>query len=335
MNKPFTNFLVGIILLGLIPVATVAQQSAKLRFNSNHKFKIVQFTDVHNIYGNENAAHAIENINEVLDAENPDLVIITGDLIFGKPAEESFRAVLDPMEKRGILFAVTFGNHDDENGLSREELLKIAQSYKYNCTSTVEGIYGVTNYALELKENASEKVAEVIYCFDSNSYSKVEGVKGYDWIRMNQIIWYQSQSKKYTAANGGKPVHSLAFMHIPVPEYGVAAADLNSHITGTRMESGGFPKLNSGLFTAMLEMGDVKGMFAGHDHDNDYVVMYYGIALAYGRYTGGNTVYNNLKPNGARVIELTEGSNSFRSYIYLRGGERIQDLIIPDFFIDK
>ena len=30
-------------------------------------------------------------------------------------------------------------------------------------------------------------------------------------------------------------------------------------------------KINSGLFTAMLEAGDVMGVFAGHDHDNDYV----------------------------------------------------------------
>ena len=53
-------------------------------------------------------------------------------------------------------------------------------------------------------------------------------------------------------------------------------------------------------------MGDVEGIFVGHDHDDDYAVMWHGVLLAYGRYTGGDTVYNNL-PNGARVIELTEG----------------------------
>ncbi len=64
----------------------------------------------------------------------------------------------------------------------------------------------------------------------------------------------------------------------------------------------------------MKEMGDIEGVFVGHDHDNDYAVMWQGILLAYGRYTGGNTVYNNLS-NGARIIELTEGEKGFRTWI--------------------
>lgn len=32
------------------------------------------------------------------------------------------------------------------------------------------------------------------------------------------------------------------------------------------------PQLNSGLFNAMLECGDVMGVFCGHDHNNDYAI---------------------------------------------------------------
>ena len=60
------------------------------------------------------------------------------------------------------------------------------------------------------------------------------------------------------------------------------------------------------MFAAMKEAGDVMGMFVGHDHDNDYAVMWKDILLAYGRFTGGNTEYNHL-PNGARIIVLDEG----------------------------
>ena len=62
------------------------------------------------------------------------------------------------------------------------------------------------------------------------------------------------------------------------------------------MEKACAPELNTGMFTAMKEAGDVMGMFVGHDHDNDYAVMWKGILLAYGRFTGGNTEYNHL-PN--------------------------------------
>lgn len=57
------------------------------------------------------------------------------------------------------------------------------------------------------------------------------------------------------------------------------------------------------MFAAMKESGDVMGIFVGHDHDNDYAVMWKGILLAYGRFTGGNTEYNHLS-NGARIIVL-------------------------------
>ena len=52
------------------------------------------------------------------------------------------RTVLNLVSKRKIPFAVTFGNHDNEQGLSREELLKIIQSVPFNLTQTTPGISG-------------------------------------------------------------------------------------------------------------------------------------------------------------------------------------------------
>ena len=88
---------------------------------------------------------------------------------------------------------------------------------------------------------------------------------------------------------------------------------------GTRMEQSYGPKLNTGMFAAMKEMGDVMGTFVGHDHDNDYSVIWNNILLSHGRFTGGNTEYNHL-PNGARVIVLNEGTRTFTSWIRQKGG---------------
>lgn len=88
------------------------------------------------------------------------------------------------------------------------------------------------------------------------------------------------------------------------------------------------------MFTAMKEAGDVMGIFVGHDHDNDYAVMWHGILLAYGRYTGGNTVYNHL-PNGARVIVLKEGQRTFDTWIDLAGGQQVNRSTYPDSFVKK
>lgn len=98
------------------------------------------------------------------------------------------------------------------------------------------------------------------------------------------------------------------------------------------MEKACAPELNTGMFTAMKEAGDVMGMFVGHDHDNDYAVMWKGILLAYGRFTGGNTEYNHLS-NGARVILMKEGARTFTTWIRLKGGEIIDKTVYPDSYM--
>ena len=308
-------------------------QQTLLKFNDNQKFKVVQFTDLHYIAGNERAQPALENIREVLEAEKPDLVFLTGDLIYGKPADKSIRELLEPIIDAKIPFAVTFGNHDDEYEFSRAELLAIIQTMPYNLTTTIDGLSGVTNYILPVKSSDKQKDAAVLYCFDSHAYCTLDDIKGYDYIKFDQIAWYRENSTAYTSQNGNNPLPSLAFFHIPLPEYALAASDETAMLTGTRKERVCSPVLNSGLFTAMREMKDVKGIFVGHDHDNDYAVYWKDILLAYGRYGGGNTVYNNLKPNGARVIELTEGEYGFRTWIRLKGGQIIHDIHSPQFFL--
>lgn len=309
-------------------------QTQTLQFNADKKFKIVQFTDVHFIYGNPKSDIALERINEVLDAEKPDLVLFTGDVIYGKPAEQSMRTVLNQVSERKIPFGVVFGNHDNEQGLTREELLGIIRSIPYNLTATTEGISGVTNYILPVKSADGRKDATVLYCIDSHSYSSIDGIGGYDYIKFDQIDWYRRNSAAYTQQNGGQPIPSLAFFHIALPEFNQAASDETAILTGTRKEKACAPQLNSGLFASMKEMGDITGVFVGHDHDDDYAVYWKGILLAYGRYTGGDTVYNNL-PNGARVIELTEGERSFNTWIRLKDGEIVQRVTYPTDFIKK
>lgn len=308
-----------------------AVQAQTLQFNAQGKFKIVQFTDVHYIADDPRSDIALERINEVLDTEKPDLVIFTGDVIYGKPAEKGLRTVLQTVADRKLPFAVTFGNHDDEQGLSRQELFDIIKGIPYNLTSTVEGLSGVTNFILPVRSSDGTRDAEILYVLDSHSYSQIKGIGGYDYIKFDQIQWYRQNSERLTAANGGNPIPSLAFFHIALPEYHQAVADESAPIFGIRKERACSPALNSGLFVAMKEMGDVQGIFVGHDHDNDYAVMWQGILLAYGRYTGGNTVYNNL-PNGARIIELTEGEKGFRTWIRTQAGTE-QEVTYPETFL--
>ena len=322
--------IMAVSVLMLAAALSMNAQKPVLKFNENGKFKIVQFTDTHIIAGDKRSDVAMERMAEVLDAEKPDFVIYTGDLIFGRPAKESLFQAIEPVLSRGIPFGVTWGNHDDEEGLTRQELFDLIKDIPTNLTNTVEGITGVTNYTVPVKTNKGNKDACVFYVIDSNSYSKMEEIEGYGWVAPDQINWYKEQSQAYTAANNGNPLPAIAFFHIPVPEYHEALADESNFMLGVRKEKACAPQVNSGLALAMLESRDVMAISVGHDHVNDYLVNWRNIMLCYGRYTGGSTVYNDVHGgNGARVFELTEGERSFKTWIRLKDGKLIHEFDYP------
>lgn len=327
------------ILFALLAAAVslpLLSQHKVLKFNQNGKFKIVQFTDVHYKQGLPESKVAIDLINEVLDAEKPDLVVFTGDIIWAEPVYKGLDEVFEPVAKRKILWAYVFGNHDDEFGVSRSQLMEYAMQKPY-CLARPgdKSLTGVGNYVLEVKDSSVDSVRTVLYFMDSGAYSPLKGIGGYNWFDYNQIDWYREQSKAYTKANNGTPYPGLAFFHIPLAEYAYMKAEKRDTIIGHKDEVECNGRLNTGMFSAMRQAGDVMGTFVGHDHDNDYIGMYYGIALAYGRYSGGKTVYNNLGLNGCRIIELTQNKREFDTYIRLLGGEKLFPVKYPDSFLKK
>lgn len=71
----------------------------------------------------------------------------------------------------------------------------------------------------------------------------------------------------------------LAYFHIPLPEY--ASFD-SSNFTGVKQEGISSASVNSGMFATMVESGDVKAVFTGHDHINDFCGELSGVHLCYG-----------------------------------------------------
>ncbi|MDO5523634.1 MAG: metallophosphoesterase family protein [Bacteroidia bacterium] len=313
MRKIVTCF---IILFGF-----VAANAQKLNFNNDGSFKIAQFTDVHYVHGNSKSDTALLAIQRVLDAEKPDMVIFTGDVVTGRPVKEGWDAITKPVIDRKIPFAVTLGNHDDENGATRMELEKLITGYPYNCNyPTAALLNGVMNNVIPVYGSEKDmQVKSLIYCFDSGAYSTMRDVPGYGWITTDIIDWYKKQSLHFTKQNNFEPLPALAYFHIPLPEYRLAFNDENNKRVGVRKENECPPDLNTGMFIAMKEMRDVMATFVGHDHVNDYIVNYYDIALAYGQFTGWRTTYVS-EMNGARIVQLKEGKREFDTWIRLLDG---------------
>ncbi|WP_219834160.1 metallophosphoesterase family protein [Paenibacillus sp. R14(2021)] len=289
----------------------------ELKYRPDGTFHILQFTDMHvkDGFEIEKDARTLALIEQIIAERKPDLIVLTGDVISSYDVEDqegTFRRAIAGVVRSGIPFAVIYGNHDSEKGITRRELNGILAEFESSLAEDgPEDIHGVGNYRLAIASSTGDADAAVLYFFDSGDYGP-DPVEGYGWIHPDQIQWYMAESSKSSRKNGG-PLPALAFFHIPIPEY--EQVSKHGTITGHKGEEVCCPKLNSGLFTAMLEMGDVMGTFAGHDHDNDYVGELYGIQLCYGRVTGHNT-YGKLE-RGARVIVLNEGERTFETWVQL------------------
>lgn len=309
------------IIISLLGIVTFTLHAQKLSFKKDGTFKIVQFTDMHYIHGNPKSDTTLLLISRMLDTEKPDMVVFSGDIVTGKPVREGWDAITKFVIDRKIPFAVTLGNHDHEQGVTREEIAGFVTSYPYNLnTLSIPGVSGVMNDVIPVY--GSEKhlnVSALVYCFDSGAYSTIGGVKGYGWITAGQIEWYKKQSLHYTLAHNFQPLPALAYFHIPLPEYRLAFNDEKNVRYGVRKEDECPPELNSGMFLTMREMGDIMATFAGHDHVNNYIVDYHGIALAYGHFSGWKTTYTP-EINGVRVVVLKEGKREFDSWLHQLDG---------------
>lgn len=298
----------------------------KFRFRPDGKFKVLQFTDTHYIAGNPKSERALKNVIQMLDIEKPDLVIHTGDIVYGNPADAAAREIFQPLVDRGVPFAVALGNHESDFAMKREEIFEVIRSIKGNINTPMRpDIYGCSNDVITL--SSENGVEQVFYLFDSGAYLECLGEKGYDYIRHNQIEWYRCHSEAITATNSGKPVSSLAFFHIPVREFCDAVRDTHRDMVGVFCEEPCPSRYNSGLVANFLEKGDVHSIICGHDHDNDFVLKHGNMFYLYGRFSGCDNEYNNIGPSGARIFEFTKGQPGYRTYIRKYGQDTIeQDL---------
>ncbi len=314
--------------------------SEKLRFNSDGKFKIMQIADVQE--GARVSPDTLRLIDLALKREKPDLVIFTGDQIYGvhpsfymrnkkELAKNTIKTIASAVDKHKIPFAVTFGNHDNQVGINNADQAEIYNTLNY----CVHGEYASKDdkgtFRLPLYDG--EKHIFDIYLIDSNGQS-VTGE--YMPVSEKQLSWFRKEREK--GKEDGKYTNSIVFQHIPVPEF----FDVLERVKfGTRgaveafrthkgefyklpqniINDGGFmgespaiPDKNSGEFEALKEKGNVLALVVGHDHINSFVGEKDGIKLIYTQCAGFN-VYGPKLNRGVRIIELDNiDLNTFNTY---------------------
>ena len=268
-----------------------------MRFNSGGKFKIMQITDIQEIP--DVSPDTIKLINAALEEEKPDLVVLTGDQIKGygvsykgkgdaliESVAETVGKLLKPVTDRHIPFAVTFGNHDRQVGISnKDQFEKIYKALPGCVGEQAEGIDGGGTYNIPILSSDGERTAFNLYLFDSGTDAKGGGYEPFD----PQIIdWYKKKRDELKAKNGDY-IPSLVFQHIPMFEHynvlkrvgkrekGAIPAfrihkgehykiDETKCVEGSvLLEPPSIPDINTGEFEALSEKDDVLGVYEPFD----------------------------------------------------------------------
>ncbi|CAA2965191.1 probable inactive purple acid phosphatase 28 [Olea europaea subsp. europaea] len=234
----------------------------------------------------------------MIELENPDFVAFTGDNIFGTSAidaaESLFRA-FSPVIKSGLPWAAVLGNHDQESTMNREEMMSFISLMDYSLSQTfptaadlsypakrnrVPKIDGFGNYNLRVWGAPGSHLANStvlnLYFLDSGDRTVVDGLRTYGWIKDSQPSWLCDISKE-------------------IQEY-VACSFVNS-----------------GVLKTLVSMGDVKAVFIGFDHPNDFCRNLDVIWFCYDGGFGDHGYGVAGWPRRARVIlaELGKGEKSW------------------------
>ncbi len=298
---------------------------APLRFRPDGTLTIAQFTDLHFLKCGEEDERTLALMGRVLDAERPDLVAYSGDMVSGWECTDPARALrmaLSPAVDRKVPFAAVFGNHDDEGPLTRAQLMAVMQDLP-GCRAEPgpAALPGVGNYIMRIRESAGDRTAAALHFIDSLAYPpKGRGQGTYAWISVEQGAWHKAECRalEVERSDWREAVPALAYFHMPLSEYHEVWDTRTCR--GEKHEEVCSPAINGGFFTALLEAGHVLGTFVGHDHINDYEGDLHGIRLCYGR-GGGYAAYGREGfLRGARVVRLHQGKRSFETWCRLEDG---------------
>ena len=123
------------------------------------------------------------------------------------------------INKKGIPYGYTLGNHDAEADLTRKQVVELDMTNPYSYTQMAEeGLTQASTYVVPVYSSSDpKKVIFNVWFFDSGDYDCL-GIKGYGCVGLETVQWYRQKSMELEKTQGGKKP-GIAFMHIAPPDY--------------------------------------------------------------------------------------------------------------------
>ena len=206
------------------------KQTENLKFNKDGTFKILCFGDLHeklvieDIKSQRKFNDMSLFMKTAVKALNPDFAVLLGDTLCIRDETEGFslykaaiKNILKPILDANIPFGYVMGNH--EHDTAQEELIKEAYDQFQTCYvyNDDPNITGDLNCYVPIRSSDDTKDAFIMWFIDSNGSYHDKNISRYDWVRKDQIKWYEQKAADIKEKNK-ETVPAVLFQHIPVAE---------------------------------------------------------------------------------------------------------------------
>ena len=264
-------------------------------------------------------------LSDVIRTYKPDLIIITGDLVYGEfdDSGEALVELIKFMDSFKIPWAPVFGNHDNESYKGADWQCDRLENSDY-CLFKQRELTGNGNYTVGLKQDGEYR--RVFFMLDSNGCggmsdeSKANGhSKTTTGFGEDQIEWYTTLSQKMRYAQ--PEVKFSAAFHIQLKvfekafaKYGYPtlpfdidnmedSAETDFGFMGAKLKGGWDGEEN--VWYSFKNLG-FDSIYVGHEHANSASVVYKGVRLQYGQKSSTYDRANYINSAGELVINSYE-----------------------------
>lgn len=295
-------------------------------------------------------------IDGAISETDPDLIIITGDLVYGEFDDSGriFQKLVAYFSKLGIPWAPIFGNHDNESQMGVTWQCAQLENAP-NCLFKRGELTGNGNYSIGIKQG--DRFVRVLYMMDSNGcdaafkdlygskdengdplvYNDGEKVKTTLGFGTDQMQWIREHSAAVDQKLGYQ-VPKFLCCHMPITQYADAACEAGYHTNNRADNASVFeigkdvPAKNGdfgykgeyykgihdefGLWEIMKE-NHFDGMFVGHSHLNSTSVLYDGIRLTFGLKSSEFDRFDEDRLGGTLITVSSQGTFEVK-HIYVK-----------------
>ena len=273
------------------------------------------------------ATHQIESrcynyLTEIIEATNPDLIIMTGDLVYGEFDDNGtvWTSLVNFMDSFEIPWAPIFGNHDNESKMGVDWQCAQLEKAEY-CLFDQKEVTGNGNYSVGIAQGG--RLTRVFYMLDTNGCNGVsdESLENGHTVRtiglkQDQVDWY---TKQITILHEVSPETKISFAyHIQLAAFADACAQYGFEVGSEEKNTINIDRLpnkaegdfgiigeriridwdtSNRIYEGMKALG-ADSMFVGHEHCNSASIMYDGVRFQFGQKSSQYDSYNVVDANG-------------------------------------